>query len=283
MRVAPAPVHGPARRPNTLPSQLPSTPPEAGTRIGELSVGERRGGVKAASVSGWRAKSRAFSVSVDATRGLIRGAVDVLISRFRRKFDTPPRECLKDWTLTAAGGRRRVGNAAILLYRDRRARSATSVCRRAPADDRSREASLMLINHRCSPAATVRDRGAAARPDSNKSNDIGAAGRLVAEPGVGDRRDRDGRQSLARRSPSRRAIQGSRHAGDPSSLPRTNESDRAHIERSRRPNPYASVERSCILSLAARYRPDAREEPDPATTRDSRRILSRSFSRMHRW
>src|SRR5438477_2697723 len=128
-----------------------------------------------------------------------------------------------------------------------------------------------------------RDRGAAARPDSNKSNDIGAAGRLVAEPGVGDRRDRDGRQSLARRSPSRRAIQGSRHAGDPSSLPRTNESDRAHIERSRRPNPYASVERSCILSLAARYRPDAREEPDPATTRDSRRILSRFFSRMHRW
>ena len=155
MRVTPAPVHGPARRPNTLPSQLRSTPPEAGTRIGELSVGERRGGVKAASVSGWRAKSRAFSVSVDATRGLIRGAVDVLISRFRRKFDTPPRECLKDWTLTAAGGRRRVGNAAILLYRDRRARSATSVCRRAPADDRSREASRMLINHRCSPAATV--------------------------------------------------------------------------------------------------------------------------------
>ena len=106
MRATPAPVHGPARRPNTLPHDC-GTPPKRAP-IGSRSVGEARGGVK----DGGRGDAA-------RNRGVFAGEAAAILPDGRSARHAEiygrsgvchdngviPRECMKDWTLTGGAVR----------------------------------------------------------------------------------------------------------------------------------------------------------------------------------
>jgi len=61
-------------------------------------------------------------------------------------------------------------------------------------------------------------------------------------------------------------------------MPRPEPQDHAYVERPRWPNPYAAMERSRVLSLAARNRTHAGEKHDPSPACGSRRSTSPTSS-----
>jgi hypothetical protein len=100
--------------------------------------------------------------------------------------------------LTRMERREMVVNAAHHLHPHRRRCAQAALSRRASANDRSRQTSRMLTDHGRAPPAAVRDRRTTARPNTAESNGVSTAQRLVSGTGVGDRADRDRRQSIAR-------------------------------------------------------------------------------------